>query len=151
MIIYKRILAFIALTSPNINVTASSGDISAITSTEWDALSSSLSTDASLHALQNSDYDICRGLGTDAYAISDAANGICMHSHDCAFEFCVKAEGVYDLPSYSVDVRTEGDISKVRVTLKERGQIYSAFMWKGLHVALCERLIFVPIYMFEDF
>lgn len=96
---------------PTIN--AASGDISAISKTEWDSLSSSLSTDASLHSIQNSDYKTCRSLGSDAYALSDGANGICMHSHDCAYEFCLRERGVYDLPSYVIDARTEGDITKV--------------------------------------
>lgn len=99
------------------NSQAAKADISAIDQSKWDDLSSSLSAEASLHAIQTSDYDnICRKLGTDAYAISDAANGICMHAHDCAYGFCLSKEGVYDLPTYTVDVRTEEDISKVSTT-----------------------------------
>ena len=110
VILLLKLLPFV----PNIH--AANADITAIDQSEWDNLSSSLSADASLQAVQTSDYDsTCRKLGTDAYAISNAANGICMHSHDCAYAFCLSKESVYDLPTYTVDVRTEEDISKVRM------------------------------------
>ena len=90
--------------------------IASIPNNEWTALSDSLSNDASLHGpVNDADYDDkCIPLKTDAYAISGAAHGICMHSNDCAYEFCLPKEGYsFDLPSYAVDVRTEDDIIKV--------------------------------------
>ena len=96
--------------------------IVSITNDEWSALSDSLSNDASLHGpINDSDYDKkCRSLKTDAYAISAAANGICMHAHECAYEFCLPEEDYgFDIPSYAVDVRTEDDISEVSLKLVE--------------------------------
>jgi len=99
------------------------------------------SNDASLHGpISTSDYaQKCLTLGTDAYAISDAANGICMHSHDCAHEFCLKDQ-LFDLPYYVVDVRTEEDITKalnfasskqIEVSIKTTGHSYQGSSTKA--------------------
>ena len=58
--------------------------------------------------------------GTNAYAITDAANGVCIHAHDCRYEFCTEGQS-YDLPSYTVDVRTDDDITAVLEFAMEHG------------------------------
>ena len=110
---------FIAVLSLYQIALAYTTSLSEINNTEWTSLQDSLSDNAALHGpFDNADYETkCESLGTDAYAISDAADGLCMHSHACAYEFCRHDTGVFDLPSYSVDVRTEDDISKVSVSL----------------------------------
>ena len=60
-------------------------------STVWkEGLSDQLSTNAALHGPFPDGYymDSCEGLGTDAFAISQAGSGICMHAHACKKEFC---------------------------------------------------------------
>jgi hypothetical protein len=86
-------------------------------SPNWSLLQSLLSENASIHEISsNTAYSTsCETLGTNAYAISAAANGICMHAHDCAYEFCHPKESSdnYDLPSLTIDVRNEDDVSNV--------------------------------------
>ncbi len=102
------------------NTTTNGSTIYSITTEQWANLSSSLSPDAALHGpIDNSDYATkCNTLGSNAYAISDAANGICMHAHQCAYEFCLSPGNGYDfdLPLYVVDVRTEEDIVQVSLS-----------------------------------
>mmetsp|Transcript_28127 Transcript_28127/g.34743 ORF Transcript_28127/g.34743 Transcript_28127/m.34743 type:complete len:179 (-) Transcript_28127:289-825(-) len=101
---------------------------------DWSILEQLLSDEASLHAISNSEYSTCLSLGTDAYQISAAANGICMHAPDCSHEFCHPDEFDYDLPSYTVDVRTEDDIARslsfaidndIPVSVKTTGHSYT--------------------------
>ena len=110
------------VTNTNTTTTISSNNIYSISTEQWTNLSSSLSPSAALHGpIDNSDYATkCKTLGTDAYAISDAANGICMHAHQCAYEFCLSPDKGhnFDLPLYVVDVRTEEDIFEVNRGLR---------------------------------
>lgn len=89
----------------------------------WSNLQGLLSANASIHEVNsNSVYDTsCNTLGTNAYAISAAANGICMHSPDCAYEFCYPDldHDNYDLPSYTFDVRTENDVASILQFINE--------------------------------
>jgi hypothetical protein len=74
----------------------------------------------------------CEGLGTNAYAISKAGNGICMHAHACKHEFC-RDQYQRDLPAYIVEAKTTEDIRKainfakthkIKVTVKTTGHSY---------------------------
>eukprot|EP00957_Ditylum_brightwellii_P081253 6180885-Ditylum_brightwellii.AAC.1 len=82
---------------------------------DWSSLSSSLSSEAALHGpFGNSPetYSPCLSLGTDAYKISKENYGLCMHAHACQHEFC-EGNFDYDLPSYTVEAKTESDIASV--------------------------------------
>jgi hypothetical protein len=96
-----------------------------------------LSADAVLHGPINPEEAYpadCENLGTDAYAISKAGNGICMHAHACAYEFCRPMEGYdYDIPIYSLVAQSEEDISAalkfaaqydIEVSIKTTGHSY---------------------------
>ena len=94
--------------------------IDSIDETEWTLLEQSLSPNANLYGpLSSNSYSTCLTLGTNAYAISDAANGLCMHSHECRYEFCTAGQS-FDLPSYTVDVRTPEDIAAVLTFAQEK-------------------------------
>lgn len=87
-------------------------------SQNWvDELAQMLSPDASIHTVASTSMyqQSCETLGTDAYAISAAGNGICMHSHDCAFKVCHpdSKKNNFNLPAHTIDVRTESDVSAV--------------------------------------
>ena len=89
--------------------------VNAALAIDWQSLAASLSESASLHGpFQNSgeEYAPCLELGSDAFKISKEHDGLCMHSHACIHEFCL-ADSQYEIPSYTVEVKTEGDISKV--------------------------------------
>lgn len=78
----------------------------------WAKFGESLSPNASLSGpIQPSTYgDECMNFGTDAYAISEGGDGMCMHTPACSHMFCMWGED-HDLPSYIVDARSEADIS----------------------------------------
>ena len=78
-------------------VSTTSIPISSIDEAQWIRLEQTLSPNASLHGpLSSNSYTSCLAMGTDAYAISDAANGLCMHSHECRYEFCTEGQS-YDV------------------------------------------------------
>lgn len=82
---------------------------------DWSSLASSLSSEAALHGpFDNSgdSYEPCLSLGIDAFKISKENYGICMHAHACQYDFCDEQFG-YDLPSYTVEAKTESDIVSV--------------------------------------
>jgi hypothetical protein len=138
------IILFQTLTTPLVVVGAVDGDITSIPSTEWSNFETSLSDAASLHGpLQDFSYVAsCEILGTNAYLISDSANGLCMQAHDCAREFCSSDEE-FDLPSYVVEVKTEMDVAMVRRTLYYRhhlvknccclGRVFHLFCYSSIH------------------
>ena len=102
------------------------------------------------------EYEACIAAGDDAYAISgmlaffqwhsisdhfiifllifaEAANGICMQTHNCNREFC-DSDKEYNLPAYSILVETVEDIQSVlmfsnehdiSVSIKTSGHSYS--------------------------
>jgi hypothetical protein len=85
-------------------------------------LASMLSTEAALHGpIPNTAFAAdCLSHGTDAYAISRAGNGICMHSYSCAYEFCrpdvfADKEMHYDLPEYVVEAKVTADVQAAMV------------------------------------
>lgn len=77
-----------------------------------DELSSMLSSDAAFHGpfADNHSSDQCETLGSDAFAISKAGNGICMHAHAYQREFC-RPQFAEDLPDY-VDIQKVLDFCK---------------------------------------
>ena len=95
-----------------------------------------LSEDAALHGPMDPERFAadCETLGTDAYAISKAANGICMHAFACFAEFCRPELGYsYNTPQYVVEAKTPEDISKailfaksyeIQVSVKTTGHSY---------------------------
>mmetsp|Transcript_2860 Transcript_2860/g.6726 ORF Transcript_2860/g.6726 Transcript_2860/m.6726 type:complete len:621 (-) Transcript_2860:68-1930(-) len=104
-------------------------------STVWkEELSDVLTANAALHGPFPEGYymDSCEGLGSDAFAISRAGSGICMHAHACQREFCRK-EFDFDLPAYIVEAKQASDIQAalnfskthdVQVTVKTTGHSY---------------------------
>jgi hypothetical protein len=96
-----------------------------------------LSTNAALHGpISASKYTTeCETLGMDAYAISKAGNGICMHFHECAAEFCAPEllSTVENLPLYVVEAKNPADVTAaiqfarahdIQVTIKTTGHSY---------------------------
>lgn len=104
-------------------------------STVWkENLSDKLSASAALHGPFPEGYymDSCETLGTDAFAISQAGSGICMHAHACKREFC-RSEFDYDLPAFIVEAKQVSDIQAalsfskthdIQVTVKTTGHSY---------------------------
>jgi hypothetical protein len=82
----------------------------------WSDLESALSQTsggAALHGpFSNTDktYSPCEDLGTNAFAISQNNNGLCMHSHDCSHQFCARELFGSALPSFSVEAKVESDV-----------------------------------------
>lgn len=77
-------------------------------------LESNLSQDAALHGpFANTDntYSPCEKLGTNAFAISQENDGLCMHSHDCSHQFCLPEQFGPALPAYTLEARVESDVS----------------------------------------
>jgi FAD/FMN-containing dehydrogenase len=76
--------------------------------------------------------DSCEGLGTDAFAISKAGDGICMHAHACEHAFC-RDPYPQDLPSYIVEAKAPEDVQvalafarahSIQVVVKTTGHSY---------------------------
>ena len=73
----------------------------------WSQLGSQLSV---LHGPFADDaYNVCETLGTNAFAISRANDGLCMHAHACQYEFC-RVGFETDLPAYVVEAKSQEDI-----------------------------------------
>ncbi len=97
---------------------------------DWSKLQDRLSVNASIHQINsNSMYKTeCETLGTDAYAISAAGNGICMHAHDCAYQYCHpdSKRDNFDLPSLTIDVRIENDVAEVLKFVSENNLLVNS-------------------------
>jgi len=142
ILITTSILFFPGATAERSLTGSSDGDVSAIPISEWNTLGNSLSSNASLYGpLPTSSFErncMLDGTNSDAYAISRAGQGLCMHLFDCAYQFCIKDSatsggGVYDLPSYTVEAKTEDDVSNlinfatkhsIEVSIKTTGHSY---------------------------
>ncbi|CAJ1939514.1 unnamed protein product [Cylindrotheca closterium] len=104
-------------------------------STVWtEDLGEMLTANAALHGPFPAGYymDSCESLGTNAFAISQAGSGICMHAHACKREFCRPEFGM-DLPAYIVEAKQASDIQAalsfskthdIQVTVKTTGHSY---------------------------
>jgi hypothetical protein len=99
-----------------------------------DELASLVSEGAALHGPFPTDFyeDECEGLGTGAFAISKAGNGICMHTHACEHLFCC-LKFPQDLPAYLLEAKAEGDVQaalafarayEIPLTVKTTGHSY---------------------------
>jgi len=97
-------------------------------------LADTLSETAALHGPFPDGYykEECEGLGANAYVISSAGHGICMHAHACQHEFC-REQYSQDLPAYILEAKEETDIQKalkfcrehnIQVTVKTTGHSY---------------------------
>ena len=108
-----------------------------------------LSENAALHGpFPDGYYQVeCESLGSNAYVISSAGHGICMHAHACQHEFC-RNDYPQDLPAYILEAKDESDIQKalafcrehdIQVTVKTSGHSYhgastaknSLLIWMG--------------------
>lgn len=107
---------------------------------EWEEeIATKLSDDAALHGpypeASSLRYfkDECEKLGTNAYAISKAGDGICMQAFACSHEFCRPNRYSEDLPYFILEAKTPSDIQEglkfakehnIQVTVKTTGHSY---------------------------
>jgi hypothetical protein len=83
---------------------------------QWQALADRLSPEASLFDHTGESYrSLCKDFEkddwiTDGHYIGGDGEGYCMVTPNCRFEFCAPDSGNRNLPAYTVDVRTRGDI-----------------------------------------
>ena len=102
---------------------------------EWQALGESLSQPNLLWSLSVSSYGTCLAVSsTDPFQLVRTAHGACMVDPNCRWEGCSPDLGVYALPAYSVEVRTQSDIQttirfanthNISVSIKATGHSYS--------------------------
>lgn len=101
------------------------------TEAQWDSLAATL--EGKLTPLNTSSYDICYAQGTNAYGISAAGNGVCMHAHNCRSAFC-DGQSAQDTAAYSAEMKSVSDIQTavdfanqhdIPVTIKTSGHSYS--------------------------
>lgn len=77
---------------------------------DWESLNAVL-TDSILHGpVLDTDYQAC-DLFTDANTKSNSLHGICMQTYDCSHQFCNPLQFGFNLPLYTLDARSESDIS----------------------------------------